>query len=90
MLVSRFVSETTGVNGGYPVVAGTRIPIWVLLDYHAQLGGVDPILQLFSYLSHEQVQGALDYYAACPERIDEDRARNKETWLQHSGQPWPA
>jgi uncharacterized protein (DUF433 family) len=89
MLVARFVSETPGINGGYPVVAGTRTPIWVLVEYYRDLGDVAQITQLLPHLTREQVQDALDYYAACPARVDEDRARNERTWVAHTGQPWP-
>jgi hypothetical protein len=51
MLVARFVSETPGINGGYPVVAGTRTPIWVLVEYYRDLGDVDEIPQLLPHLT---------------------------------------
>ena len=89
MLVARFVSETPGVNGGSPVVAGTRTPVWMLLDYYNDLQDVEEITRLLPHLSREQVQGALDYYTACPDRVDEDRARNERAWVELTGQPWP-
>ncbi len=89
MSVAPFVSETPGVNGGYPVIAGTRFPIWVLLDYMRDLEDVEQFIELFPHLSREQVQGALDYYTTCPQRVDEDRERNARAWEEHTGQPWP-
>jgi uncharacterized protein (DUF433 family) len=89
MLVTDFVSETPGINGGYPVVAGTRTPIWVLVDYYRELGDVQRVAQLLPHLTPTQVQGALDYYAACPHRVDDDRERNARAWIAFTGQPWP-
>ncbi len=89
MLVARFVSDTPGINGGYPVVAGTRTPIWVLVEYYRDLRDVAQIARLLPHLTEEQIRGALDYYAEYPARVDEDRARNERAWVEHTGQPWP-
>ena len=72
-----FVSETPGVCGGYPVVRGTRTPVWIIVEHYREAGAIEPILRALRHLSREQVQGALDYYAKCPERVDEDIARNE-------------
>jgi len=84
-----YVEETPRVGGGYPQLRGTRIPVWVILDYFRQLGSVEQVRELFPYLTCAQVQGALDYYAEHPARVDEDIARNREAWQALTGQPWP-
>lgn len=90
MQVARFVSETPGINGGYPVVAGTRTPIWVLLEYCRQYDGdLQRVNEALPHLTAEQIRGALEYYAAHPDRVDADRQRNVDTWERYSGQPWP-
>ncbi len=44
----------------------------------------------YPYLSREQIQGALDYYAKYPIRVDEDIERNKRAYAEAHGLPWPA
>ena len=85
----RPVDETPGIGGGYPQVRGTRIPVWVLVDYYRDLGSVEGVQELFPYLSRAQIQDALDYYAKCPDRVDEDRERNARTLAELQGRPWP-
>ena len=70
------VSETPGVCSGYPVVRGTRTPVWVIVEQFREAGTTEPILAALSHLSPDQVQGALDYYAQQPACVDEDIARN--------------
>lgn len=90
MLVTQYVSETPGINGGYPVVAGTRIPVWLLHDYFCQYGGdFAQLQQHFPTLTETQIRGALTYCATNPARVDEDRATQRRAWEQQSGQPWP-
>ena len=89
MLVTRFVSETPGINGGYPVVAGTRTPVRCLLEYRELYAGdLQRVQQALPHLTLEQIGGALDYYAAQPDRVDEDRRTNLEAWERLTGQPW--
>ncbi len=71
--------------GGLPPVRGTRIPVWVLLEYFGDRGSVDGVLELFPYLTRDQVQDAIDYYAACPKRVDDDRERNARALAELQG-----
>src|SRR5262245_413100 len=61
MLVERFVSETPGVNGGYPVVAGTRTPIRTLVEFVRQGADEAELARLLPHLAPEAIHGALDY-----------------------------
>jgi uncharacterized protein (DUF433 family) len=85
-----YVSETPGVCGGYPVVRGTRIPVRILVAVYRESGDVDELLAMYPHLTREQVQGALDYYAKYPARVDEDFERHARVWAEYQGQPWPA
>ncbi len=85
----RLVDETVGIGGGYPQVRGTRIPVWVLVDYYRHLGSVQRVQELYPYLDRLQIQDALDYYATCPARVDEDRERNARTLAELQGRSWP-
>ncbi len=83
-----YVSETPNVCGGYPVVRGTRTPVWVIVGHYREAGAIEPVLAALSHLSREQVEGALDYYARFPARVDEDIARNVralEEWQSRDG-----
>jgi uncharacterized protein (DUF433 family) len=71
-----YVTETPGVCGGYPVVRGTRIPVRILVSVYRATCDLAEILARYPHLTVEQVQGALDYYAAHPARVDEDFARH--------------
>jgi uncharacterized protein (DUF433 family) len=85
-----YVSETPGVCGGYPVVRGTRTPVWVIVETYRETGDIEPMLAMFSHLTREQIQGALDYYAAYPTRVDEDIARHARALAELQEQQWPA
>ena len=84
-----FVEETPGIGGGYPQVRGTRIPVRTIVAYYRALDDVERIHQVFPYLTREQIQGALDYYAACPARVDEDFERNARALAELQGRRWP-
>ena len=85
-----YVASYPGVCGGYPVVRGTRTPVRVIVAIHRQLGDFESTARWFSYLRKEQIQGALDYYAKHPARVDEDFARNARSLAELQGRPWPA
>ena len=75
-----FVHEVPGVCGGYPVIRNTRIPVSLIVEFNRQGADVDELVALYPHISREQVQGALDYYAAHPARVDEDIERNERAW----------
>jgi uncharacterized protein (DUF433 family) len=90
MTAHPFVSEVTGVNGGYPVIRGSRIPVRVIVQFMRQGQDIDQLVEMYPYIGRERLQGALDYYAAHPARVDEDIERNARVWAEHHGLPWPA
>jgi uncharacterized protein (DUF433 family) len=55
------------VCNGKPVIAGTRIPVTVILDQMIACGSIDRLLDLYPDLSREQVVGVLRY---CHDLID--------------------
>ncbi|MFN8634840.1 MAG: DUF433 domain-containing protein [Chloroflexota bacterium] len=71
------IAEYPGVNGGYPVVAPTRIAVRLVIEAYRELGDFDETAEAFPQLSREQVQAALDFYRDHPERVDEDIERNE-------------
>jgi uncharacterized protein (DUF433 family) len=82
---SPYVNETPGVCGGYPVIRGTRIPVRILVGLYREYGDLAEILAAYPHLTAEQVQGALDYYAADPARVDEDTARHARALAELQG-----
>lgn len=46
---------------GKPVIAGTRIPVTVILDQLAESGSVDAVLKKYPELTVESVTAALRY-----------------------------
>jgi uncharacterized protein (DUF433 family) len=90
MRPENFVSETPDINGGYPVVAGSRTPVSVIVEFWQQTHDLEQIARLLPHLTLEQLRGALAYYALYPQRIDEDIALDKQALADLQGHPWPA
>jgi uncharacterized protein (DUF433 family) len=82
-----FVSEVPGVNGGYPVVRGTRTPVRVIVKYYRETRDLAQVQDALGHLSSQQLAGALDYYQQHPARVDEDIARNDQAWAELQGDP---
>jgi uncharacterized protein (DUF433 family) len=71
------IAEYPGVNGGYPVVAPTRIAVRLIVEALRETGDLNEVVEAFPQLSREQIQAALDYYRDHPGRVDEDIERNE-------------
>src|SRR5687768_17129326 len=71
------IAELPGVNGGYPVVAPTRIAARLIVEAFRETGDLDEVLEAFPQLNREQIQAALEYYGDHPARVDEDIERNE-------------
>lgn len=55
---------------GKPVVAGTRIPVTVILDQLAESGSVDAVLRKYPELTRDTVAAVLKYCHELIERTD--------------------
>ena len=59
------VSECIDINprrcGGKPVVAGTRIPVSVVIDQLAEAESIDALLRKYPELTKDKVVGVLRY-----------------------------
>jgi uncharacterized protein (DUF433 family) len=71
------IAEYPGVNGGYPVVAPTRIAVRLIIEAFRETGDLNQTIEAYPQLSREQVQAALDFYRDHPARVDEDIERNE-------------
>jgi uncharacterized protein (DUF433 family) len=70
------IRETPGVCGGYPRIGNTRIAVRHVVQAYRQTGSLERTAEFFDMLTRDQIQAALDYYEAHPERVDEDIERN--------------
>ena len=59
-LSHRIVSDPE-ICGGEPCVAGTRIPVWVILSHLASGEDIETILPNFPNLSREDILACLEY-----------------------------
>jgi uncharacterized protein (DUF433 family) len=77
------IEHVPGVRGGQPVVSGTRIPVWVIVDHFKMGRSLDYILENYD-LAAEQVYDALSYYYEHTDEIEQAIALNsdEEYWRQ--------
>lgn len=72
----QLIAEYDDVNGGYPVIAMTRIGVRLIVEAFRECNDLDKTVEAFPQLRRDQVQAALDYYEQHPARVDEDTERN--------------
>jgi uncharacterized protein (DUF433 family) len=85
-----FVNEVPGINGGYPLIRGSRIPVRVVVEIIRSTHDFQKLLDMYPHIGRERLQGALEYYREHPERVDEDIERNARALAEHEGRLWPA
>ena len=59
--MNKHVEVNPRVCNGKPVIAGTRIPVTVILDQLAASQSIDDILRKYPELNREQLAGVLRY-----------------------------
>jgi uncharacterized protein (DUF433 family) len=71
------VESTPGICGGEPRIAGTRIPVWVLVQFK-KLGTTEAeILRAYPTLRAEDLTNAWAYYRANKTAIEEQILENE-------------
>ena len=70
-------------------VRGTRTPVRVVVELFRLMGDLEHTAEMLPHLIRQQVRGALDYYAACPDRVDEDIALNARARAVRQGRSGP-
>lgn len=85
------IVRAEGVCGGEPILEGTRIAVWHVVDYYYRAGmSAEDIAAEWNYLTPAQVFSALAYYHDHKEEIDRVRRENSyERWLDQYAQPVP-
>jgi uncharacterized protein (DUF433 family) len=86
----RYVAEYPGVCGGYPVIRETRIPVRLVVQFSREGATVTELAEIWPTVTAEQIQGALDYYARHPRRIDEDIERHVQAQASARDASWRA
>ena len=66
------VERRSGVQGGRPVIKGTRFPVSSIVQNHRRGLSVDEILREFPHLMPTQVYDALSYYYDHREQVDRE------------------
>jgi uncharacterized protein (DUF433 family) len=84
MKTSDAIARYPGVQGGYPVITGTRTPVRSIVElyYDVYPFDIDEVQRALSHLSLEQIRAALTYYDQEPDLVDEDIARQREAIRQ--------
>ena len=70
--IGTLISQTPGVRGGRPCIAGTGISIRRIATWHNMGSIPEEIVDNFGYISLAQVHAALAYYYANKAEIDAD------------------
>lgn len=66
-----YIVRHSGILGGEPIVAGSRISVSAIVTYWKQEYKISQILDIFPHLSLEQVLDALSFYLENKDEIDE-------------------
>ena len=66
------VERRSGVQGGRPVIKGTRFPVSSIVQNHRRGLSVDEILREFPHVTPAQVYDALSYYYDHREQIESE------------------
>src|SRR4051794_1629313 len=83
------IRETPGVCGGYPCIGKTRIAVRLIVESYRATGSVEGVAENYPQLTRAQIEDTLAYYRDYPARVDEDIARNAQTWAELTSRPWP-
>ncbi|NER37567.1 MAG: DUF433 domain-containing protein [Oscillatoria sp. SIO1A7] len=72
------IEKTLGISVGDAYIAGTRVPVWGLVDYR-RLGTTDEqILKTFPHLTETDLANAWAYASQYPDEIEAAIQRNEE------------
>ena len=86
-VIHPYVERVTGVQGGRPIIKGTRFPVNSIVQNYRRGLSVDEILREFPQLSPAQVHDALSYYYDHQTEMDLEIARLTD--LQRAAAEYP-
>ena len=73
-----YITRKKGVQGGKPIISGTRTPVHSVVFYHKMGDTPEEICVKFPHLKLSQVYDALSYYYDHRDEIDRDIEMDKE------------
>ncbi len=73
-VIHPYVERRPDVQGGRPVIKGSRFPVGSIVQNHRRGLSVDEILDIFPWLRPEEVHDALSYYYDHRAQIEEEIA----------------
>ena len=78
------IVRTTGVCGGRPTIAGTRIEVAAVAYRYRRGDSVEEILKAWPHVTPGQVHAALSYYFDHQQEIDEGLALEQDEayWIE--------
>ena len=56
----KYITSTSDIMGGAPVIAGTRIPIEVILYYLKDGYTLDELQEMYNWVGRQTLEGAID------------------------------
>jgi uncharacterized protein (DUF433 family) len=76
----RYVENVAGVQGGEPVIAGTRTPVRTIVQTFdgAYPGDLDEVGRALPHLTREQIEAGLAYYRDHKPEIDRHIERHRK------------
>ena len=78
--IGKLITKSPNVYHGLPVIAGTKIPVMIIVGMHKE-GASEADIARRKYLTLAQVHAALAYYYANQQQVDketkEEEAENK-------------
>ncbi len=78
-----YVRQKEGVQGGRPVIVGTRTPVRSIVFYHKMGDTPEEIQDKYPHLTLAQIYDALSYYYDHQEEIDHDMESDTEEKIRH-------
>lgn len=72
------IVHTPGVVGGRASVQGTRIPVWIIVDWSRFGWSVETIGANYPGLTRDDIEAALEYARVNPDEIERDLAEQDD------------
>lgn len=73
-----YITRKKGVQGGKPIISGTRTPVRSVVFYHKMGDAPEEICTKFPHLTLSHVYDALSFYYDHRDEIDSDMEEDKE------------
>ncbi|MBC8236236.1 DUF433 domain-containing protein [bacterium] len=77
------IISVPNICGGSPVIAGSRIPVWIVAGWYKQGMSLDEIMDTYPHLRPEQICAALTYYFEHQAEIEAEIQENDEANLKY-------